>query len=98
MNNAEFLKEFINTIGFLLPVLGLVWKGAKLTSRVEQVEREVKEKSDKFCKDHKEMQERIEEQRKSTDRSIDVIMDTLTEIKTSIARVETKLEIREQGK
>ena len=61
-------------------------------------EKEVKEKSEKFCKDHKEMQERIEEERKSTDRSIDVIMDTLTEIKTSIARVETKLEIREQGK
>ena len=60
--------------------------------------KDVKEKAEKFCKDHKEMQERIEEERKSTDRSIDVIMDTLTEIKTSIAREETKLEIREQGK
>jgi len=93
--NGDFVKDLINTIVFLLPVLALVWKGAKLTSRLEQLEKDVKDKTDKFCKDHKEMQERIEEERKSTDRSIDAIMETLTEIKTSLARVETKLEIKE---
>jgi histone deacetylase complex regulatory component SIN3 len=40
------------------------------------------------------MQKKIEDERKSTDRSIDAIMNTLTEIKTSLARVETKLEER----
>lgn len=93
--NSDFLKDLLNTIIFLLPVLALVWKGAKLTSRLEQLEKDVREKTEKFCKDHKEMQSTIEEQRKSTDKSIDAIMDTLTEIKTSLARVETKLEIKE---
>lgn len=91
---AEFLSDFLNTVIYLVPVLALVWKGATMAAKLKEIEANVKEKTDKFCKDHKEMQERIEEERKSTDKSIDAIMSTLTEIKTSLARVETKLEER----
>lgn len=89
------LTSVIGTVIYLLPVLTLVWKGAKLTSKLEQLEEEVKEKTTKFCTDHKTMQEKIEEERKSTDKSIDAIMLTLTEIQKSLVRVETKLEIKE---
>lgn len=91
---AEFLSDFLNTIIYLVPVLALVWKGATMAAKLKEIEGNVKEKTDKFCRDHKEMAERIEEERKSTDRSIDAIMNTLTDIKTSLARVETKLEER----
>lgn len=42
---ADFLKDTIQTIIFLLPVLALVWKGAKQTSKLEQLEEDVKEKT-----------------------------------------------------
>ena len=90
----EVLTNVIGTIIYLLPVLALVWKGAKLSAKIEELEKDVEEKTAKFCTDHKEMQKRIDEERKSTDKSIDAIMNTLTEIKTSLARVETKLEER----
>ena len=93
---TEFLYDFLNTIIYLVPVLALVWKGATMAAKLKEIEANVKEKTDKFCRDHKEMAERIEEERKSTDRSIDAIMNTLTEIKTSLARVETKLDVQEE--
>ena len=94
--NSEVVTNVIGTIIYLLPVLALVWKGAKLTAKLEQLEKDVEEKTSKFCTDHKEMQAKIEEERKSTDKTIDAIMLTLTEIKTSIARVETKLDMSEK--
>lgn len=92
--NAEFIKETISTLVYLLPLVGLVWKGGKLAERFTHLEAEVKEKTGKFCKDHKDMEERIEEERKSTDMAINTLMNTLTEIQKSLVRVETKLEER----
>ena len=94
--DAEFLKETINTLVFLLPVLGLVWKGAKLTSRLETLETNVKEKTEKFCRDHSQMAEKIEQERLATDTSIASIMATLTEIQKALVRVETKLDIEDK--
>ena len=94
--NGEVLTNVIGTIIYLLPVLALVWKGAKLTAKIEELEKDVEEKTSKFCRDHKEMQEKIEEERKSTDKSIDAIMLTLTDIQKSLVRVETKLEEKEK--
>jgi hypothetical protein len=96
--SADFLKDTLQTIIFLLPVLGLVWKGAKMTSEVEQLEATVKEKTEKFCKDHSEMQKRIEQEKNDNEKSIDAIMLTLTEIQKSIVRIETKLDIEEGHK
>lgn len=93
---GEYLKEFISTIAFLLPVLGLVWKGAKLTAKIEQIDSTMKEKIEKFCNDHKEMQKQIEAERKETDRDISAVLKTLNEIQKSIVRIETTLKIEDK--
>lgn len=93
---GEYLKEFISTIVFLLPVLGLVWKGAKLSAKIEQIDFTMKEKIEKFCNDHKEMQKEIESERKETDRDISAVLKTLNEIQKSIVRIETTLKIEEK--
>ena len=92
--NAEFIKDTISTLVYLLPLVALVWKGGKLAERFTQLENQVKEKTEKFCKDHRNMEERIEEERKSTDMAISTLMNTLTEIQKSLVRFETKLEER----
>lgn len=96
--SGEFLKDTIQTVIFLLPVLALVWKGAKMTSKVEQLESTVKEKTEKFCRDHQEMEKKIEQEKSDNEKSIDAIMLTLTEIQKSIVRIETKLDIEEGSK
>lgn len=93
---GEYLKEFISTIAFLLPVLGLVWKGARLSAKIEQIDFTMKEKIEKFCNDHKEMQKEIENERKETDRDISAVLKTLNEIQKSIVRIETTLKIEEK--
>jgi DNA anti-recombination protein RmuC len=95
---SEFLADFLNTIIYLIPLLALVWKGATMAAKIKEIEANVKEKTDKFCKDHKEMAERIEEERKATDKSIDAIMATLTDIQKALVRVETKIDIQEEKK
>lgn len=96
--DADFLKSLINTIVFLLPVLGLVWKGAALTTEFKSLKKDVQEKTEKFCRDHREMQTRIENERLATDSSVASIMATLTEIQKSLVRVETKLDMEEEKK
>ena len=96
--NAELLKDTINTLVFLLPVLALVWKGAKLATEFEQLKNNVQEKTEKFCKDHRNMEAKIEQERLATDSSIATIMNTLTEIQKALVRVETKLDLEEKKK
>ena len=96
--DSEFLKSLINTVVFLLPVLGFVWKGAKLAAEFENLKKNVQEKTEKFCRDHKEMQSKIENERLATDSSVASIMATLTEIQKSIVRIETKLDMEENKK
>ena len=68
-----------------------------MTARLEALEKDVKDKSEKFCKDHAVLTEKLEQERIATDSSITAIMATLTEIQKSLVRVETKLDI-EEGK
>lgn len=96
--DANALKDILNTIIFLLPVLGIVWKSARLTTRFEQLEKNVEEKTEKFCRDHRNMEQKIEQERIATDSSIATIMNTLTEIQKSLVRVETKLDLEENKK
>ena len=92
--NGEYLKDFISTIAFLIPLLGLVWKGALLSAKINQIEATMKEKIEKFCTDHKEMQKQIETERKETDRDISAVLNTLNDIQKSIVRIETTLQIK----
>ena len=93
--SGDFLKDTVQTIIFLMPVLALVWKGAKMASKVDQLEATVKEKTEKFCRDHTEMQKKIEEEHKNNEKSFDAVMLTLTDIQKSIVRIETKMGIEE---
>ena len=94
--SGDFLKDTLQTIIFLLPVLALVWKFAKMSSKVEQIEVTVKEKTEKFCKDHSDMQKRIEQERSNTEKSMDAVMLALNDISRSIVRIETKMGIEEK--
>lgn len=93
---SDFLNQFISTIVYLIPLLGLVWKGAKLTAKIEQMDSTMKEKIEKFCNDHKDMQRQIEAERKETDRDISAVLKTLNEIQQSIVRIETTLKIEDK--
>lgn len=90
------IKDFIAPIIYMLPLLTLVWKGATLASRLANLETTVKEKIEKFCSDHKEMQRQIEAERKETDRDISAVLKTLNEIQKSIVRIETTLKIEDK--
>ena len=90
---GDYIKDFISTIAFLIPLCGLVWKGARLSAKIDQIEGIMNEKIAKFCTDYKEMQAKIESERKDTDRDINAILSTLTDIQKSIVRIETTLKI-----
>lgn len=96
--SADYLKDFVNTVVFLLPVLMLVWKGAKLTARLETLEVSVKEKTEKFCKDHNEMRNELELEQKSRRNDTQVLMNALNDIQKSIVRLETKIDIEDKKK
>lgn len=80
----------------MLPVFALVWKGALLTSRLSNLETVVKEKVEKFCKDHSEMQQKIESLDRESESELAKVTETLVSIQKSIVRIETKLNIEEQ--
>ena len=89
------IKDFFQPLIFMLPVFALVWKGALLTSRLSNLETVVKEKVDKFCKDHSEMSKKIETLDKENESELSKVTETLMSIQKSIVRIETKLNIEE---
>lgn len=90
------IKDFFQPIIFMLPVFGLVWKGAILANRLSNLETTVKEKVEKFCKDHSDMQSKIESLDKENESELAKVTETLVSIQKSIVRIETKLNIEEQ--
>lgn len=95
---AEYLKDFIQTIAFLTPICILIWKGATLASKVEQIEKDVRDKTDKFCKDHKSIQVELEQEHEKRLSDTQTLIQALNEIQKSIVRIETKLDIEEEKK
>lgn len=79
----------------MLPLLSLVWKGATLASRLANLEATVKEKVEKFCKDHSEMSKKIESIDKENESELAKVTETLISIQKSIVRIETKLNIEQ---
>lgn len=90
------IKDFFQPIIFMLPVFALVWKGAILTNRLSNLETKVKEKVEKFCKDHMDMQQKIEALDHENESELAKVTETLVSIQKSIVRIETKLNIEEQ--
>lgn len=74
--SGEFLENLIKTIVFLLPVLALVWNASKMNSRIEELEKDAKEKNEKFCKDLSVLEAKIEQERIATDSSISSVLAT----------------------
>lgn len=89
------IKDFIAPIIYMLPVLTLVWKGATLAARLSNLETTVKEKVEKFCKDHSDMSKKIEALDKENASDLAKVTETLMSIQKSIVRIETKLNIEE---
>lgn len=77
----EFLKEMIASIVYLIPLLTLVYKGGKMSARIESIEKE-----------NQRLSAALEDEKSDTDTSITTILQQLSQIQQSIVRIETKLE------
>lgn len=97
MNN-DFLGNLLNTITYLLPVMGLVWKGAKISARIDALESKVGENINKFCSDHKTMQNELNEEKDFRQNDTQELKDILNKIQQSIVRLETKIDIEDKSK
>lgn len=97
MNN-DFLGNLLNTITYLLPVMGLVWKGAKISARVDALESKVGENIGKFCSDHKNMQKELDEEKEFRLNDTQELKEILNRIQQSIVRLETKIDIDDKSK
>jgi hypothetical protein len=97
MNN-DFLGNLLNTIAYLIPVMGLVWKGAKISAKIDALESKVEENIGKFCSDHKAMQKELDEEKDFRQNDTQELKDILNKIQQSIVRLETKIDIEDKSK
>lgn len=97
MNN-DFLGNLLNTIAYLVPVMGLVWKGAKISARIDALEAKVGENIGKFCSDHKTMQKELDEEKDFRQNDTQELKEILNKIQQSIVRLETKIDIEDKSK
>lgn len=97
MNN-DFLGNLLNTIAYLIPVMGLVWKGAKISARIDALESKVGESIGKFCSDHKAMQKELDEEKDFRQNDTQELKEILNKIQQSIVRLETKIDIEDKSK
>lgn len=97
MNN-DFLGNLLNTITYMLPVMGLVWKGAKISARIDALESKVGENIGKFCSDHKTMQKELDEEKEFRLNDTQELKEILNRIQQSIVRLETKIDIEDKSK
>lgn len=85
-NNFPMLMDLIKTVVYLLPVLALIWKAARLTSKVDQNESRINK-----------LTQVVREQDAGHDVLLSGIQNALNDIKVSIAKLETKIEDREKA-
>lgn len=97
MNN-DFLGNLLNTVAYLIPVMGLVWKGAKISARIDALESKVGENIGKFCSDHKAMQKELDEEKDFRQNDTQELKEILNRIQQSIVRLETKIDIEDKSK
>ena len=97
MNN-DFLGNLLNTIAYLIPVMGLVWKGAKISAKIDALELKVGENIGKFCLDHKAMQKELDEEKDFRQNDTQELKEILNRIQQSIVRLETKIDIEDKSK
>lgn len=77
------VKEWINTVVYLLPLAALVWKAAKMSATIEQQQAELKR-----------LEVKHEDEKQATDSVIITLTAMLNDIKIAVTRIETKLEVK----
>ena len=50
MNNANLLYNLFQTVIFILPIAGLIWKAARQAGRIEEMEKDLTELTAKISK------------------------------------------------
>jgi len=80
MNNATLLYQLITVIGLLIPIGTLIWKAAKQSGKIEELEKRVSH----LEKDYKADIDEIKE-------SINKLENSLIKIETSIAYIEKSI-------
>ena len=77
MNQIEWLKDII----YILPLAALIWKAATLAAEQKSLRKEVDLlKTQNFA------------EKSALQQSLDKVIDNISEVKISVARIETKLE------
>lgn len=79
--DAELLKGMISSVIYLIPLLTVVYKGGKMSAKIETIEKE-----------NLRLTKALEDEKSDTDTSISTILSQLSLIQQSIVRIETKLE------
>lgn len=90
------MTDTIQTVVYLLPIAGLVWKAAMQSAELKELRKDVDENIAKFCKDHRNMEDRIEHERLATDSSISTMLNSLHKIELAITRIEATVEAQKE--
>lgn len=90
----EIITGAINSVVYLLPIMGIVWKGAKLSARFEELEKKVNDNVGKFCHDHRDMQDEIDKERAFRIEESQELKEMLNKIQQSIVRIETQISMQ----
>ena len=88
--------DIISTVIYLLPIAGLIWKAALQSAELKELRKDVDENIAKFCKDHRNMEDRIEHERLATDSSISTMLNSLHKIELAITRIEATVEAQKE--
>jgi hypothetical protein len=89
--NENQIVSLIQTIIYLLPVLGIVWKASQLSSRVTENEKDINRIGDKVDKRQDKMDSKLAE--------IDASINSLNIVMSRIeAKLTTLFEDRERNK
>lgn len=92
--NAPQVVDFLQTIVFLLPVAGLIWKAASLSFELKDLRKDFDAAYDKTCKRTSLIEDALKTSDTNTALLFQSMKDMLADIKVNIARIETKLEER----
>ena len=81
MNNANLLYNLFQTVIFILPIAGLIWKAARQAGRIEEMEKDLTELTAKMAK--------IEDQNNA---DILEIKNSINSLNISFTKIDTALQ------
>lgn len=80
INTAALLYGIIETVIFLIPLAGLIWKAATLASRISKAEADIKE-----------IKPVIEKQNDAILKTLNQLTETVQELKVEVAVIKAKM-------